>query len=90
MTAATTDGARGTPGTISERLASFLLDRAARGVPDAVRHEAKRLILNQLKASVGAVDHPAVRILHDWAARRVEGAEEAASAVRLRATAFDE
>jgi 2-methylcitrate dehydratase PrpD len=50
--------------TVSETLARFL---HTTGVPDDVRHEAKRLILNQLKASVGAKDHPATRILHDWA-----------------------
>ncbi|WP_425229959.1 MmgE/PrpD family protein [Sphingomonas sp.] len=50
--------------TVSETLADFLQTEA---LPDAVRHEAKRLILNQLKASVGGKDHPAIRILHDWA-----------------------
>ena len=50
--------------TMSETLARFL---HATTVPDDVLHETKRLILNQLKASVGAADHPAIRILHDWA-----------------------
>ncbi|MET3762183.1 2-methylcitrate dehydratase PrpD [Sphingomonas sp. UYEF23] len=32
-------------------------------------HETKRLLLNQLKASVGAHGHPAIRILHEWATK---------------------
>jgi 2-methylcitrate dehydratase PrpD len=59
--------------TVSQTLARFL--HTASPPPD-VRHEAKRLILNQLKASVGAKDHPAIRILHDWA---TEGGDGAAS-----------
>ncbi|QGN55871.1 MmgE/PrpD family protein [Novosphingobium sp. Gsoil 351] len=51
--------------TVAERLAAFLADRDQ--VTDAIRHEGKRLLLNQLKASVGATAHPAIRILHDWA-----------------------
>ena len=51
--------------TVAVRLADFLADRGQ--VTDAIRHEAKRLLLNQLKASVGATSHPAIRILHDWA-----------------------
>ena len=54
-------------GTVAEQLASFLRDGSAAGLPDNVVHEAKRLFLNQLKASVGATQHPAIRILHDWA-----------------------
>ncbi len=53
--------------SVSERLVAFMQACAARGVPDKVLHEAKRLLLNQLKASVRAADHDAVRILHDWA-----------------------
>ena len=52
--------------TVSQSLARFLRDTI---VPDDVLHETKRLILNQLKASVGAKDHPAIRILHDWATK---------------------
>ncbi len=52
--------------TVSQTLARFLRDTI---VPDDVLHETKRLILNQLKASVGAKDHPAIRILHDWATK---------------------
>ena len=54
--------------TVSEHLVAFMRDRAARGVPEHVFHEAKRLIINQLKAAVGAHDHPAVKILRDWSA----------------------
>ena len=53
--------------TVAERLVAFAQDYGAGGVPDDVAHEAKRLLLNQLKASVGATDHEAIRILHDWA-----------------------
>ena len=53
--------------TVSRRLAAFLRDGRAAGLPADVAHETKRLVLNQLKASVAAKDHPAIRILHDWA-----------------------
>jgi 2-methylcitrate dehydratase PrpD len=53
--------------SVSERLVSFMQTQAARDLPETVLHEAKRLVLNQLKASVRAADHDAVRILHDWA-----------------------
>ena len=56
-----------TDATVSERLVAFLRAWRSRGVPGAVLHETQRLVLNQLKASVGATDHAAVRILHDWA-----------------------
>jgi 2-methylcitrate dehydratase PrpD len=53
--------------TVAEQLATFMEKQRAAGLPDEVRHEAKRLILNQLKAAVGATRHPAITILHDWA-----------------------
>ena len=53
--------------TVARRLAEFLITGMAHGIPDDVAHESKRLLLNQLKASVGATRHPAIRILHDWA-----------------------
>ncbi len=53
--------------SVSQRLVAFMREWHTRGVPDEVLHETQRLVLNQLKASVGATDHPAVRILHDWA-----------------------
>jgi 2-methylcitrate dehydratase PrpD len=52
--------------TVSEQLTAFLREHRGGRVPAAPLHEAKRLLLNQLKASVGAGDHPAIRILHDW------------------------
>lgn len=55
-------------GTVAERLAAFALEQARTGVPGDVANEAQRLLLNQLKASVGATGHEAVRILHDWSA----------------------
>ena len=54
--------------TVAERLVAFALEQARAGVPGDVSHEARRLLLNQLKASVGATEHEAVRILHDWSA----------------------
>lgn len=53
--------------SVSQQLARFLGAWSARDLPSAVRHETRRLILNQLKASVGATGHPAIDILHDWA-----------------------
>ncbi|HEY8539926.1 MAG TPA: MmgE/PrpD family protein [Steroidobacteraceae bacterium] len=59
--------------SVTERLVAFAREWATRGVPDDVLHEANRLLINQLKASVGAVDHEAVRILHDWSTRNGAG-----------------
>jgi 2-methylcitrate dehydratase PrpD len=56
------------PTTVSERLVQFIREVQSSGVPSNVRHEATRLLLNQLKASVPATSHPAVRIMHEWAA----------------------
>jgi 2-methylcitrate dehydratase PrpD len=53
--------------SVCARLVAFVRQQLAQGVPQAARHEANRLILNQLKASVGATTHPAVEILDDWA-----------------------
>jgi len=53
--------------TVSEQLIQFVRQQQRQGVPAEVRHEALRLLLNQLKASVGATSHPAVQILHSWA-----------------------
>jgi 2-methylcitrate dehydratase PrpD len=52
--------------TVSERLVAFVREQLEVGVPEAALHEAKRLLLNQLKASVGATGHPAIDILHGW------------------------
>lgn len=51
--------------TVCDTLARFL---CMGDVPDDARHEGRRLVLNQLKASVPAGDHPTIRILEDWAA----------------------
>ena len=53
--------------SVSERLVAFARHWSTAGVPADVMHETKRLILNQLKASVGAFDHKTINILHDWA-----------------------
>ena len=76
MTAAITMAASANA-SVSERLVAFARDWRARGVPPAVRHEAKRLLLNQLKASVAATTHPAIGILHDWARHSAAGASGA-------------
>lgn len=61
-------GHQGVSYTVAERLVSFAMEQRKSGVASEVVHEAIRLLLNQLKASVGATDHEAIRILHDWAA----------------------
>lgn len=53
--------------TVAGSLAQFVYERFDGGVPDDARHEARRLFLNQLKASVAAADHPVVDVLHGWA-----------------------
>ena len=65
------------PQTVSEQLVAFMQEWSARGVPGDVLHEAKRLLLNQLKASVGATSHEAIGILRDWARETSHGAAEA-------------
>ncbi|MFT7287948.1 MAG: 2-methylcitrate dehydratase PrpD [Halieaceae bacterium] len=50
--------------SVSERLIDFALEWKGRGLPADVTHEAKRLLLNQLKTSVGAAQTDTVRILH--------------------------
>lgn len=61
------------PDTVSGRLVSFARKVGAAGLPPDVRHEARRLFLNQLKASVAATDQEAVRLLHDWALEEAQG-----------------
>jgi 2-methylcitrate dehydratase PrpD len=60
--------------TLSERLIAFVRAQQAAGLPPEIRHEAVRLLLNQLKASVGAAAHPAVGIIHGWGAGTGTGA----------------
>jgi 2-methylcitrate dehydratase PrpD len=59
--------------TIAERLVTFAHEQVRAGIPAEVSHEAKRLLLNQLKASVGATDHEAIQILHRWATAQGNG-----------------
>lgn len=59
--------------TVSGRLTTWMRGAMADGLPADVRHEAKRLILNQLKASVGATDQQAILLLHDWAVEEAQG-----------------
>jgi 2-methylcitrate dehydratase PrpD len=61
------------PDTVSGRLVSFIRAWASAGLPSEIRHEAKRLFLNQLKASVAATDQDAVKLLHDWAVEEAQG-----------------
>ena len=63
--------------SVSERLVIFAQDWAKRDLPEDVTNEAKRLLLNQLKASVGATDHEAIRILHDTVAPPYDGTAHA-------------
>jgi 2-methylcitrate dehydratase PrpD len=60
--------------TVSEHLVAFVRDQQAAGLPPEIRHEAVRLLLNQLKASVGAAAHPAVGIIDAWGAGEGRGA----------------
>ena len=53
--------------SVTERLVAFVRSQQAKGVPPPVLHETKRLILNQLKASVAATDVKVVRNLYAWA-----------------------
>ena len=61
------------PDTVSGRLVVFMRRTMAAGLRDDIRHEAKRLLLNQLKASVGATDQKAITLLHDWAIEEAQG-----------------
>ncbi|WP_336951562.1 MmgE/PrpD family protein [Sphingobium aromaticivastans] len=61
------------PDTISGRLATWMRKAQTEGLPADVRHEAKRLFLNQLKASVGATDQQAITLLRDWAVDEAQG-----------------
>ena len=59
-------------GSVSGRLVAFAQEWQANGIPDDVGHEAKRLLLNQLKASIDATEHEAIRILHNTIAPATE------------------
>lgn len=49
---------------VSSQLYDFMAHWKKKGLPANACHEAKRLLLNQLKASVGASSSQAVKILH--------------------------
>lgn len=53
--------------SVSECLVTFIQNGLSTGVPYKVENEVKRLLLNQFKASVGASNHSAVKLMHDWA-----------------------
>lgn len=59
--------------SVTERLVAWVREQKTAGVPAHAVHEAKRLLINQLKASVGAIDHPSVTLLHAWAADNGKG-----------------
>ena len=73
--------------TVSERLVAFMRDCIGHGLPHEVLHETKRLVLNQLKASVGATNHPTVQRLHNWAIEGTTTAGEHAHILWLGGTA---
>ena len=52
---------------VSAQLVRFVQNAWRDGVPSVVVHEANRLLVNQLKASVCAAGHPAIAILNHWA-----------------------
>ena len=51
--------------SVSSELTKFMYNWKAKGVPKEITHEAKRLFLNQLKASVGATTTDAIKILNE-------------------------
>jgi 2-methylcitrate dehydratase PrpD len=59
--------------TVSGRLVTWMRSAQASGLPEEVRHETRRLILNQFKASVAATDQQAILLLHDWALAEAQG-----------------
>lgn len=67
--------AAATPLSVTGRLAAFVTACAAGGLPDAVQHQARRLLLNAAAASVAGHDHPAVGRLREWAIDGAAGGE---------------
>lgn len=63
----------GTPLSVTERLADFVMVHGASPLPDEVRHQARRLVLNAAAASVAGHDHPAIGRLREWALDGVAG-----------------
>jgi 2-methylcitrate dehydratase PrpD len=72
-----------TAATLAERLVDFALAAQSRGVPEEVLHETKRLVINQLKASVAATDNEVIRILSDWGSHESIGRPAASNASML-------
>lgn len=52
--------------TLIEPVAAFLADAARTELPDDVLHQAKRLLLHGMTATLGAHDHPATRAIGGW------------------------
>src|SRR5438105_4437438 len=52
--------------TVTEQLAEFAAEQAVAGLPPAVAHEARRLLVHGMKATIGAYDHSAIRLLSEW------------------------
>lgn len=52
--------------SVTQRLVRFAREQQAAGVPEPVLHEARRLVINQLKASVCALDSDAVVRIRQW------------------------
>ena len=63
----------GTPLSVTERLADFVMVHGASPLPDAVQHQARRLLLNAAAASASGHDHPAIRRLREWAIDGIAG-----------------
>jgi 2-methylcitrate dehydratase PrpD len=59
--------------TVSGQLAGWMREARKGAIPNKVRHEVRRLILNQLKASVAATEQQAIVLLHDWAIAEAQG-----------------
>jgi 2-methylcitrate dehydratase PrpD len=63
--------------SVTEQLSSWAVGQLDAGVPEHARHEAKRLVLNQFKASVPASAHPAIQIMNKWATLPTHGSSPA-------------
>jgi 2-methylcitrate dehydratase PrpD len=76
---------------VADRLAGFVCEQRRTGLPEMVLHEAKRLLLNQLKASAEAAQQPAgvallaQRPVHGTASARVWWSNATASPAQAAA-----
>ena len=59
--------------TATGRLAGFLVDMRTERLPGGVEHQARRLLLNAVAASLAGHDHPAIERLREWAIDGVAG-----------------